>query len=57
MSEKRIAAIAKRDLAMAATPINLRRILDVRHPMDRVRYKLQIIGQPTPKKNLAQRFG
>jgi len=57
MSERRIAAKRERDLAMATTPIDLRSILDVRHPMDRVRYELQIIGQPTPKTPLAQRFG
>lgn len=35
------------DLVLAATPIDLRRLIDVRHPMDRVRYELQVIGQPT----------
>ena len=57
MSERRIAFKRERDLAMTATPIHLRRILDVRHPMDRVRHKLQITGQPAPKRPLAQRFG
>jgi hypothetical protein len=37
MSEKRIAAKRERDLAIAAAPINLRRILDVCHPKGRVR--------------------
>ncbi|MBN1179381.1 MAG: GTPase [Anaerolineae bacterium] len=35
------------DLVLAATPIDLRRLIDVRHPMDRVRYELQVVGQPT----------
>ncbi len=45
------------DLVLSATPIDLRRILQVRHPMDRVRYELQVIGQPTLEEVLAQRFG
>ncbi|MDY7078130.1 MAG: cyclic 2,3-diphosphoglycerate synthase [Chloroflexota bacterium] len=45
------------DLVLSATPIDLRRVLNVRHPMDRVRYELQIIGQPTLEEVLAQRFG
>jgi predicted GTPase len=34
------------DLVLSATPIDLRRILKVRHPMDRVLYELQVIGRP-----------
>ena len=45
------------DLVLAATPIDLRRILDVRHPMDRVQYELQVIGRPTLEEILARRFG
>jgi len=45
------------DLVLSATPIDLRRVLKVRHPMDRVQYELQVIGQPTLKEILAQRFG
>ena len=47
---------AECDLVLAATPIDLRRILNVRHPMDRVRYELQVIGQPTLKEILVARF-
>ncbi len=45
------------DLVLAATPIDLRRIVDVRHPMDRVRYELEVIGQPTLEEILKERFG
>ena len=46
------------DLVLVATPIDLRRVLShVEHPMDRVRYELQEIGQPTLKDILAERFG
>ena len=45
------------DLVLAATPIDLRRILKVRHPMDRVQYELQVIGRPTLEEILAARFG
>jgi len=45
------------DLVLSATPIDLRRILKVRHPMDRVRYELQVIGRPTLEEILAQKFG
>jgi predicted GTPase len=44
------------DLVLSATPIDLRRILKVRHPMDRVRYELQVIGRPTLEEILASRF-
>lgn len=35
------------DLVIAATPIDLSRIIDVRLPLERVRYELQVIGTPT----------
>lgn len=44
------------DLVLAATPIDLRRLIDVRHPMDRVRYELQVIGEPDLKGILVSRF-
>ncbi len=44
------------DLVLAATPIDLRRLIDVRHPVDRVRYELQVIGRPTLKEILQERF-
>lgn len=45
------------DLVLCATPIDLRRVIDVRHPVDRVRYELQVIGRPTLEDILAERFG
>jgi predicted GTPase len=44
------------DLVLSATPIDLRRILKVRRPMDRVRYELQVIGTPTLQQLLEERF-
>jgi predicted GTPase len=40
------------DLVLSATPIDLTRILQVRLPMLRIRYELQIIGTPTLKELL-----
>ncbi len=48
---------AECDLVLVATPIDLRRVINVRHPMDRVRYELQVVGQPTLREILAGRFG
>ncbi len=48
---------AECDLVLVATPIDLRRLINVRHPVDRVRYELQVIGQPTLEEILAGRFG
>jgi predicted GTPase len=45
------------DLVLAATPVDIRRLLKVRYPVDRVRYELQVIGQPTLEEILVQRFG
>jgi predicted GTPase len=44
------------DLVLIATPIDLRRVIDVRHPTDRVRYELQVISQPTLEKIITQRM-
>lgn len=41
------------DLVLVATPIDLRRLINVRHPVDRVRYELQVIGEPTLEEILA----
>ncbi len=41
------------DLVVAATPIDLRRVLKVSTPIERVRYELQEIGQPTLAEVLA----
>ena len=45
------------DLVLSATPIDLRRVLNVRRPMDRVQYELQVIGRPTLEEILTARFG
>jgi len=45
------------DLVLSATPIDLRRVLDVHLPMDRVQYELQVLGQPTLEEILEQRLG
>jgi predicted GTPase len=45
------------DLVLIATPIDLRRIIHIKHPTDRVRYELQEIGQPTLADVLKQKFG
>jgi len=45
------------DLVLAATPVDIRRLLNVRYPVDRVRYELQVIGQPTLEEILVRRFG
>jgi len=45
------------DLVIVATPIDLRRVLKrIEHPMDRVRYELQEIGQPTLEEVLSEAF-
>jgi len=35
------------ELVLIGTPIDLRRLIDIRHPSDRVHYDLQEIGRPT----------
>jgi predicted GTPase len=45
------------DLVISATPIDLTRIIKVNKPMQRVRYELQEIGQPTLKEILTKKFG
>jgi len=45
------------DLVLTATPVDIRRLLKVRYPVDRVRYELQVIGQPTLEEILVRRFG
>jgi predicted GTPase len=44
------------DLVIAATPIDLRRLINVDKPVDRVRYELQEIGRPTLEDVLNARF-
>lgn len=45
------------DLVLTATPVDIRRLLKVRYPVDRVRYELQVIGRPTLEEILLRRFG
>jgi predicted GTPase len=47
---------AEVDLVLSATPIDLTRIIKVNKPMQRVRYELQEIGQPTLEDLLKKRF-
>jgi len=44
------------DLVIVGTPIDLTRLLRIDHPMQRVRYELQVIGQPTIEEILKERF-
>jgi len=45
------------DLVIVATPIDLRRVMTINRPADRVRYELQEIGHPTLEDVLRRRFG
>jgi predicted GTPase len=45
------------DLVIIGTPIDLRRLVKIEKPADRVRYELQVIGQPTLKGILDEQFG
>jgi predicted GTPase len=45
------------ELVISATPIDLNRIIKVNKPMQRVRYELQEIGQPTLVEILKAKFG
>jgi predicted GTPase len=44
------------DMVISATPIDLTRIIKVNKPMQRVRYELQEIGQPTLRELLEKKF-
>ncbi len=44
------------DLVLSATPIDLTRVAHIEHPMQRVRYELQVIGQPTLEGVLRERL-
>ncbi|MBI5305340.1 MAG: GTPase [Chloroflexi bacterium] len=44
------------DRVLIATPIDLRHVIHIHHPSDRVRYELQEIGQPTLAEILKQHF-
>jgi predicted GTPase len=45
------------DYVLIATPIDLRRLINIKHPADRVRYELQEIGKPTLREILRDRLG
>jgi predicted GTPase len=45
------------DLVIVATPIDLRRVVNIKLPSQRVRYELQEIGQPTLMDILSAKFG
>jgi predicted GTPase len=45
------------DLVIVGTPIDLGRILKINKPSQRVRYELQVIGQPTLEDLLKKKFG
>nr|MBN1229859.1 GTPase [Anaerolineae bacterium] len=48
---------ADADLVIAATPIDLTRIINIKLPMERVRYELDVIGQPNLQDILNEKFG
>lgn len=45
------------DLVIVGTPIDLKRVINIKKPCQRVRYELQEIGQPTLKELLVKKFG
>lgn len=45
------------DLVLSATPIDLTRVAKIYHPVQRVRYELQVIGQPDLGDILKQKLG
>jgi predicted GTPase len=45
------------DLVLVATPIDLRRVVEINRPSQRVRYELQEIGQPTLGEIIEAKFG
>ncbi len=45
------------DLVISATPIDLTRVAKIYHPVQRVRYELQVIGQPDLGEILKQKLG
>ena len=44
------------DLVIIGTPIDLRRVVRIEHPADRVYYELQVIGKPSLAEILQSRF-
>ncbi len=45
------------DLVISGTPIDLTRIIKINKPIQRVRYELQEIGEPTLESILTKKFG
>jgi predicted GTPase len=45
------------DMVISATPIDLTRVATIYHPVQRVRYELQVIGQPTLEEMLSALLG
>ncbi len=45
------------DLVISGTPIDLTRVIKINKPIQRVRYELQEIGEPTLRTILAEKFG
>ena len=45
------------EMVLSATPIDLRRIIKINKPIQRIRYELQEIGQPTLRELLERKFG
>jgi predicted GTPase len=45
------------DMVIIGTPIDLKRLININKPSQRVRYELQEIGQPTLQDLLAMKFG
>ena len=45
------------DLVIIGTPIDLTRVIKINKPIQRVRYELQEIGQPTLEDILKAKFG
>jgi predicted GTPase len=45
------------DMVIIGTPINLGKMLEIKHPWQRVRYDLQEIGRPTLAEVLRDKFG
>jgi predicted GTPase len=44
------------DLVISATPIDLNRIIKINKPSQRVRYELQVVGQPNLVEILERKF-
>jgi predicted GTPase len=48
---------AQADLVVIGTPIDLSHLLEINSPSVRVRYELQVIGKPTLREVIEERFG